>query len=186
MRYSAVRYLLVFWLVAITTAQVGACAGDSSEKGGIPMTIEITSSAFKDGAPIPKKYSGSISPPLRWTGVPDGTKSLALICDDPDAPMGTWVHWVLYALPPDLNELPEGVPAVETLEGGGDHGTNDFKGLGYGGPSPPPGKPHRYYFKLYALDIELDLGPGARKKDVVKAMKGHILAQGELMGTYQR
>jgi hypothetical protein len=113
-------------------------------------------------------------------------ESLALVCDDPDAPRGTWVHWVLYDLPPDLAGLPEGVPAGPEPAPGGTHGKNDFGRLAYGGPCPPRGNPHRYFFKLYALDARLGLAAGATKEEVLDAMQGHVLAQGELMGTYQR
>ena len=106
--------------------------------------------------------------------------------DDPDAPMKTWVHWVLYCIPPDTTSLEEGIPGKETLPNGSRHGINDFRRHGYGGPCPPRGKPHRYFFKLYALDTELELKPGARKKDLLKAMEGHIIGKGELIGTYQR
>jgi hypothetical protein len=123
---------------------------------------------------------------LQWSGVPPAAKSLALICDDPDAPMGTWVHWVLYDLPPATPGLSEGVPKAPELPGGAKQGLNDYKKIGYGGPCPPPGKPHRYFFKLYALDANTSLKPGLTKKDLLKAMEGHILAEGELMGTYQR
>jgi Raf kinase inhibitor-like YbhB/YbcL family protein len=153
------------------------------------MTLELTSPVFEDGGMIPSKFTCDgvdVSPLLEWSGVPEGTKSLALICDDPDAPIGTWVHWVLYDLPADTVSLPEGVPTHETIENGALQGKNDFKRIGYGGPCPPPGKPHRYFFKLYALDRELDLEPGASKKDLEKAMKGHILAEGQLMGRYKR
>ena len=152
------------------------------------MAIKITSSAFGEGGMIPKPYTcdgKDISPPLQWSGVPDSAKSLALICDDPDAPMGTWVHWVLYNLPGDLKELPEAIPSDKTLKNGATHGRNDFHKFGYGGPCPPGGT-HRYYFKLYALDTVLDLEPGATKAALLKAMEGHILAQGQLMGKYKR
>jgi len=165
------------------------CAGGGSEEGELRMTVELISPAFKDGGTIPSKYTcdgDDVSPPLEWSNVPEDTKSLALICDDPDAPMGTWVHWVLYGLPADTTSLPEGVPTNEAIEGVALQGTNDFKRIGYGGPCPPPGKPHRYFFKLYALDTELDLKPGAKKKDLEKAMKGHVLAKGQLVGRYQR
>ncbi len=153
------------------------------------MAIELTSSAFADGAPIPAVHTcdgEDTSPPLAWSGVPEAAKSLALICDDPDAPAGTWVHWVLYDLPPTVTELLEGVPTTETLSSGAKQGTNDFGRLGHGGPCPPRGASHRYFFKLCALDAELSLDPGATKRDVERAMEGHILAQGQLMGTYQR
>lgn len=152
------------------------------------MSMQITSSAFSEGNPIPRKYTcdaEDASPPLAWSGVPAGTKSLALIADDPDAPVGTWVHWVIYNLPPTLNGLPEEVAKTPTAEGGV-QGINDFRKTGYGGPCPPRGKPHRYFFKLYALDTLLSLQAGATKAEVEKAMRGHILAQGQLMGTYSR
>ena len=153
------------------------------------MAITVTSTAFEEGGRIPRQYTGDgadVSPPLAWTGVPEGTKSIALICDDPDAPVGTWVHWVLYSLPADTTGLPEGVPADRELEDGARQGTNDFRNIGYGGPAPPRGPAHRYFFKLYALDTELELAPGATKSQLLKAMEGHILAQGQLMGRYQR
>jgi Raf kinase inhibitor-like YbhB/YbcL family protein len=153
------------------------------------MTVQVTSSAFAEGQPIPAKYTcdgEDISPPLKWGSIPQGAKSLALICDDPDAPAGTWVHWVLYDLPATVAELPERVPMTETIPNGGKQGINDFKRVGYGGPCPPRGGPHRYFFKLYALDAELQLKAKATKKELVRAMEGHILAEGQLMGTYKR
>ncbi len=153
------------------------------------MSIHITSPAFTEGNPIPRKYTcdaEDLSPPLNWSGVPAEAKSLALIADDPDAPVGTWVHWVIFNLPPSLAGLPEGIAKTPMVEGLGLQGNNDFRRSGYGGPCPPRGKPHRYFFKLYALDTSLALGAGATKADVEKAMRGHILAQGQLMGTYGR
>ncbi len=153
------------------------------------MNIQITSTAFSEGEPIPAKYTcqgSDISPPLKWTNAPANTKSLALIMDDPDAPMGTWVHWVLYDLPANTVELPEDVAKTQFIAGNAKQGLNTWPRLGYGGPCPPPGKSHRYFFKLYALDVMLDLKPGATKKDLLKAMEGHVLAEGQLMGTYQR
>jgi Raf kinase inhibitor-like YbhB/YbcL family protein len=153
------------------------------------MTILVSSPAFVEEGFIPAKYTcdgDDISPPLKWSRPPLNTRSIALICEDPDAPIGTWIHWVLYALPPSLTELPEGVPAAETLPNGARQGINDFKRVGYGGPCPPPGPPHRYFFILYALDIELDLSPGATKEDLLGALEGHILSEGRLMGRYRR
>jgi Raf kinase inhibitor-like YbhB/YbcL family protein len=121
-----------------------------------------------------------------WTDSPAGTQSLVLIVDDPDAPAGTWVHWVLYDLPPNAHRLDEALPPAGDVEGGGRQGTNDFGKSGYGGPCPPPGKPHRYFFKLYALDSRLNLKAGATKLDVEQAMKGHVLAKAEVMGRYRR
>jgi Raf kinase inhibitor-like YbhB/YbcL family protein len=151
--------------------------------------MKLQSTAFADGSPIPKKHTADgadVSPPLTWSEVPAGTQAFALICDDPDAPRGTWVHWVLYNLPADTTSLPEKMPAAKTLPNGAKHGANDFKKPGYGGPSPPPGKPHRYYFKLYALDAPLQLAEGANKAQVEQAMTGHILEQAQWMGTYVR
>ena len=153
------------------------------------MNLSITSTAFAAEQPIPQKYTcqgSDISPPLVWTNAPANTKSFALIMDDPDAPVGTWVHWVLYDLPPNTTELPEDVAKTQFIANGAKQGLNSWPRLGYGGPCPPPGKPHRYFFKLYALDRMLDLKPGATKKDLLKAMEGHVLAEGQLMGTYQR
>ena len=173
---------------------VPACSGGESEpimeQEVAALSIEITSSAFTEGARIPTKYTcdgEDASPPLNWTGVPQGAKSIALITDDPDAPGGTWVHWVLYGLPPDTTELPEGLPKTDELRSGARHGVTDFGRNEYGGPCPPPGRgAHRYYFKVYALDAEIGLGAGSTKQDVLEAMKGKILAEGQLMGTYLR
>jgi Raf kinase inhibitor-like YbhB/YbcL family protein len=153
------------------------------------MTMKLTSKGFGDGQPIPARFTcdgADISPPLEWSGAPAGAKSFALICDDPDAPMGTWVHWVLYGLPAGTNSLPEKTPKDDTLPNGARQGINDFQRTGYGGPCPPPGKPHHYHFKLHALDIELTLKARATKRDLLKAMKGHILAEAWLTGIYQR
>ena len=152
------------------------------------MDIKIKSPAFVPGGKIPGKYTCDgmdISPPLAWTSGPGGTKTFALICDDPDAPMGTWVHWVLFNLPADIIELRENVPPERELESGAKQGMNDFRKIGYGGPCPPGGT-HRYYFKLYALDTEINLEAGATKSELLKAMEGHILAEGQLMGKYER
>jgi Raf kinase inhibitor-like YbhB/YbcL family protein len=152
-------------------------------------TMQLKSTAFEDNGLIPKKYTcdgADVSPPLTWSKPPVGTKSIALICDDPDAPMGTWVHWVLYGLSPETTSLPENVPTQKEVLGGARQGITDFRRIGYGGPCPPKGPAHRYFFKVYALDIELNLPAGATKQDVEKAMKGHIFAEGQLMGKYGR
>jgi Raf kinase inhibitor-like YbhB/YbcL family protein len=154
-----------------------------------PVPIVVESVAFAEGQTIPTRYTGdgaNVSPPLTWSGVPEGTQSLVLICEDPDAPRGTWSHWVLFALPADTRELAEGIPPQATLPNGAAQGTNDFGNPGYGGPAPPPGKPHRYFFRLYALDTRVTLRPGAKRQDVLTALEGHILGQGQLMGTYGR
>ena len=152
------------------------------------MEIKITSSAFEDGGLIPASYTcdgADISPPLQWGTVPEGTKSIALICDDPDAPMGTFVHWVLYNLPADTKELAENLPDDETLPNGARQGITGFGKTGYGGPCPPSGT-HRYFFKIYALDTTIDIVAIADKPQLLKAMEGHILGQGQLIGKYKR
>lgn len=152
------------------------------------MAMELTSTAFMEGASIPKKYTcdgKNVSPPLLWRGAPDGTLSFALIADDPDAPAGTWVHWVIYQIPPEKNGLQEEISARRKLENGMIQGENDFGRVGYGGPCPPGGT-HRYFFKLYALDTGLDLQPGATKQELLNAMEGHILEETKLVGRYSR
>jgi Raf kinase inhibitor-like YbhB/YbcL family protein len=154
--------------------------------GGASM--EIKSQAFAQGSLIPAKHTcdgADVSPPLAWSGAPAGTKSFALISDDPDAPVGTWVHWVMWNIPAEARALEENVPKKDTLPNGARQGTTDFKRIGYGGPCPPSGT-HRYYFKLYALDAALDLQASTTWKVLEKTMQGHILAQAELMGTYRR
>ncbi len=151
--------------------------------------LKIESKAFSAGGDIPAKFTcdgEDRSPALSWSEPPKATQSLALIADDPDAPVGTFVHWVLYDLPATTRELPEGIAASAEPASGGRQGNNDFRHVGYGGPCPPPGRPHRYFFRLYALDRKLGLPAGARRQEVDQAMKGHILEQAEVMGRYQR
>jgi Raf kinase inhibitor-like YbhB/YbcL family protein len=155
-------------------------------KGG--DTMEIISSAFKNEGMIPAKHTcdgREVSPPLHWSEAPTDTKSFALICDDPDAPAGTWVHWVIFDIPATVNSLPENMPRQEDIPGFGRNGRNTGRSLGYDGPCPPGGT-HRYYFKLYALDTLLNLKPGATKEKLLKAMKGHVLAETQIMGKYRR
>ena len=152
------------------------------------IEIKLTSTAFKEGEAIPRQFTCdgvNISPPLEWSGVPKTAKTIAIIADDPDAPSGTWVHWVLYNLPAENIGIVENLPANENLRAGGFHGKNDFGNIGYGGPCPPTGS-HRYFFKIYAVDSELPLKAGATKAEVEKALEGHILAQGQLMGIHRR
>lgn len=152
------------------------------------MSIHMTSNAFTEGAMIPQRYTcdgENISPPLFWTGVPSGTRSLALICDDPDAPVGTWDHWVLYNIPAEATGLPENVPEKAVLDTGAVHGSNSWGRIGYGGPCPPGGT-HRYFFKIFALDTLLDIKSGATTSRLLEAMQDHVLAQGQLMGRYRR
>jgi Raf kinase inhibitor-like YbhB/YbcL family protein len=177
----------IFPVTALMALFVAACgAGNNENPLEVKINIQLTSTAFADGQPIPQKYTcdgSDVSPQLAWTGAPPNTKSFALIADDPDAPVGTWVHWVIYNLPPDTTALAEDTPKSDSLPNGAKQGLNDFKNTGYGGPCPPPGKPHRYFFKLYVLDTA-GLPGGLTKKQLLKAMDGHILAQGQLMGTY--
>ncbi len=150
--------------------------------------MKINSTAFAEGATIPRKYTcdaENVSPPLQWTEVPSGAKALALIADDPDAPSGTWIHWVAFNLPGGSAGLSEGVKPQASLEGGATQGTNSFRKVGYGGPCPPSGT-HRYYFRLYALDAVLSLKSDAGAREVQAAMKGHMLAEAALMGRYSR
>jgi Raf kinase inhibitor-like YbhB/YbcL family protein len=152
-------------------------------------TMQLTSSAFKEGETIPRDYTGDgkdVSPPLRWSGAPEKTRALALLCEDPDAPRGLWVHWVLFNVPTAPGELAEAIPTNPSLPDGARQGKNDFGKIGYGGPKPPQGQTHRYYFRIYALDTVLDLKEGATRQQLLDAMKGHILAEGQLMGKYAR
>lgn len=176
-------------LVFFSTAICGSKERAHTNEGREAMTLKISSSAFKEGQTIPVRHTcdgEDISPPLNWDPVPEGVKSLALITDDPDAPVGTWVHWVLFNLPSSVMELSEKVPAEEAFPNGARQGLNDFGRIGYGGPCPPRGSAHRYFFKLYALDTGLSLKPRATKKDLIEAMAGHILGEGQLMGIYKR
>lgn len=185
-------------LAALTLLFIGSsCASPPQPAAQQPVAdksktekpeVNLISSAFKDGQPIPRQYACdgvNVSPPLEWSGVPANAKTIAIIADDPDAPSGTWVHWVLYNLPAANIGLVENLPPTEKLTAGGFQGTSDFGKVGYGGPCPPSGT-HRYFFKIYALDGELPLKAGATKAEVEKAMSGHIVLQGQLMGTYRR
>ncbi len=168
--------------VLLVAGCVGAGVAPSDEPGGVSMGgMVLASPAFGDGGGIPAKYTcdgADVNPPLRISGVPSAAKSVALIVDDPDAPAGTWVHWVVWNIRPETSEIPENsVPGLE--------GKNDFRRTGWGGPCPPSGT-HRYFFKLYALDTALTLGPSSAKADLVAAMRGHVLAQAQLVGTYRR
>ncbi len=181
--YRTIPLLIAVLMLVCSCQSMNRAESNAREAG-----IELTSSAFRDGSAIPLKYSrngDNFSPPLAWNPAPKGTQSFALITDDPDAPSGTWVHWVIFDLPAGARRLSEHVPAERTLPDGTRQGTNDFRNVGYDGPSPPSGT-HRYYFKLYALDTRLDLPPGATKAQLLGAMKGHALAQGQLVGKFTR
>jgi len=180
--------------VLVVVCVVLCCSCKKNEKEGPEggekqmADIGLESSVFSQNGMIPSKYTcdgQDISPPLSWAAVPDGTTSIALIADDPDAPLGTFVHWVLFNLPGDKGELSENVPKEKTLPEGAAQGINGFRKVGYGGPCPPSGA-HRYYFKMYALDKKLELEPGANKPELLAAMEGHILGKGKLMGRYER
>ena len=189
------RVLLgMFVLFAALTLPAASAQNQQSsnriEKDGraIPM-IQLSTTSFTPGGAIPKNFTCSgadVSPELSWAAPPAGAKSMALIVDDPDAPAGTWNHWLLYNLPPSAHELPENQSRTPELANGALQGKNDFGKIGYNGPCPPPGKPHRYFFRLYALDTKLDLKSGADRRALDQAIKGHILAQAELMGTFGR
>jgi Raf kinase inhibitor-like YbhB/YbcL family protein len=151
------------------------------------MALQLSSTAFRDGQPIPRKYTcdgKDVSPDLAWSDAPSETKSFSLIADDPDAPAGTWVHWVLYDLPGDARGLPEGVPQDRELRDGARQGKNDFGKIGYNGPCPPRGPAHRYFFKLYALNSKIGLKSGSSKDELERAMKGHVLSQATLTGKF--
>jgi len=164
-------------------------SGSAQEKAPPQSSFRIESAAFKEGALIPARFScqgENVSPPLAWTDPPAGTRSFALIVEDPDAPAGTWIHWVVYNLPAQARAMEENTPKQDELSNGGLQGTTSFGSVGYGGPCPPPGKAHRYFFRLYALDAVLNLQAGATKADVLAALKGHVVGEAQLMGRFKR
>ena len=151
------------------------------------MELAVLSAAFAMGAAIPDRHAGpNGSPPLSWSHVPSNTQSIAILCDDPDASRGDWVHWVLFNLAPETRSLPADIARDARLPGPAIQGLNDYGRAGYDGPWPPPGQTHRYHFKVFALDARLALDATARKPDLLRAMRGHVLAQGELVGSYAR
>jgi Raf kinase inhibitor-like YbhB/YbcL family protein len=189
-------------LTLLLSGAIAGCGSEGDPRGQSDVALDLgadasiialTSSAFVDGGPIPPEYTADgddVSPPLAWSGLPEGTKELALICEDPDAPgPAPWVHWVIYGIPADTNALPEGVPRAARPEEpqGALQGTNSWKtdNIGYRGPSPPSGR-HRYFFKLYALDKPLSLEEKLDKSSLVNAMSNHVIGKGQLMGTYER
>ena len=187
------RTLCLVMIIMIIASVSVSCKTEKAEKGAAgkgkeKVVFMLTSTAFKHEGMIPTQYtcdSADISPQLAWSNVPESTKSFALICDDPDAPSGDWVHWVMFNIPAETRELKEKVASDTVLPNGARHGITDFRKYGYGGPCPPRGT-HRYFFKLYALDSMLTLTDKVTKKDLLEAMKGHILGQAELMGKYSR
>jgi Raf kinase inhibitor-like YbhB/YbcL family protein len=188
-----IRFALLAASLALTSAAAIAAGSALFEANTSPgrhsMSFVLETKAFPKGGAIPARYTCSgddVSPALSWSGAPQGTKSFALIVDDPDAPSGTFTHWIVYDLPAATHQLPESVSKTDDLSGGGRQGRNDFRRVGYGGPCPPPGKPHRYFFKLYALNAALNLPAGASRQDVEGAMRSHVIAQAELMGQFAR
>jgi len=180
---------MIFTAMLLAGLVTAGCSQEPKSATGHVAKIQLTSAAFADGQPIPVNYTGDaldISPPLAWSNAPAGTRSFALIADDPDAPSGAWTHWVIYDLPPATTALAEDQFKTPQLRNGAKQGLNDFKKTGYNGPAPPPGKAHRYFFKLYALDAMTGLAPGATRADLLKAMNGHVLGEGRLTGTYRR
>jgi len=153
------------------------------------MGITIRSDVFDEGNIIPEKYTCddvNTSPQLRWDTLPERTISFAILCEDPDAPMGTWTHWIIFNIPPNIMELQSGIRKEEKLENGIIQGINDFGYPGYGGPCPPSGPAHRYFFRIYALDTTLNLGPGVKREEFLKALDENVLDEGHLMGIYKR
>ncbi len=187
------RALCLVMIIMIIASVSVSCQTEKAEKGAAgkgkeKVAFTITSTAFKHEGMIPEQYTcdgADFSPQLAWTNVPESTKSFALICDDPDAPVGDWVHWVMFNIPGETRELKEKITNDAVLPNGARHGITDFRRYGYGGPCPPRGT-HRYFFKLYALDSMLSLTDKVIKKDLLEAMEGHILGQTELMGKYAR
>lgn len=171
-------------LLIILIVSPGLYSGENERRS----QMKITSTAFEHEGTIPVKYSckgQDVSPPLKWEGAPEGTKSFVLVNDDPDAPVGVWDHWILFNIPASVTELPEDIPTRPELADGSRHGRNSWGRYDYGGPCPPSGT-HRYFFKLYALDTVLDLKPGATKKEILKAIETHTIAKAELMGKFKK
>ena len=191
-RHRISLFLHIFTLTFAAVALV-ACSGGDDELDQVdeeaPLSIQVSSAAFTDGSSIPPRHTcddEDRSPPLSWSDVPSGTRSIALIVDDQDAPGGTWVHWVLYGITPDATGPREGTPSSEVTSTGALQGKNDFNKLGYRGPCPPRGDAHRYFIKVYALDTDLELDAGLTKKELLLELSGRILARGQLTGKYQR
>ena len=178
---------LVF--IPLLTLVIFMVAVSARVRGQQASKIELKTTSFEPGGFIPKRFTceaADVSPALSWSDPPAGTQSFAIIEDDPDAPSGTFVHWLVYDLPATYRRLPEALSGNDQMAGGGREGTNDFSKIGYSGPCPPPGRPHRYFIRLYALDGKLNLRPAATRKELDSAMQGHILAQAELMGRFRR
>ncbi len=184
------QLVLLLAVLMVFSVNASACTEEATTpQKEVELTLTLSSAAFKEGDEIPVKYTcdgQDISPPLAWVEPPHKTQAIALTVDDPDAPGGVFTHWVLFNIPVHVRQLEEGIPVQEQLENGALQGKNDFGKIGYGGPCPPRGVEHRYRFTIYALDNPLDSKAGASKKQILNAMEGYILAQGQLIGTYQR
>jgi Raf kinase inhibitor-like YbhB/YbcL family protein len=185
--------LSLFLLISLITTNFNVCSSVFATSKEVSMStvkeISVSSSAFKQGQRIPTQYTAdgaNVSPPLSWGTPPAGTKSFALICEDPDAPAGTWIHWIVYDIPANKTELPQGVSAQKALSDGTKQGITSFHRVGYGGPSPPPGKPHRYFFRIYALNSMSGLEPGIDLAKFNNLVRTHKIAEAEIMGTYGR
>jgi Raf kinase inhibitor-like YbhB/YbcL family protein len=193
MKIVMTAVVAAFLLIGMACAQPAAatCQGQVNEDME-KMTycqLNVISPAFKDNEWIPVRYTADgddMSPPLRWSDIPEGVVEYALIADDPDAPRGTFTHWVIYGIPGSYDHLDDGVTQVSELDNGAMQGKNSAGGIGYMGPSPPKGKPHRYIFTVYALDAKLDLPAGITKDELKKAIQGHIISEGKLTGLYGR
>ena len=180
-----VKVILI--IVVLAAIALSGCAKGGANK--VEETITISSPAFKNGETIPIKYTGfgeDVSIPLNWENIPDKTKSIAILMDDPDAPIGTFTHWIIFNIPVSKTGLPEGVPQEAELPDGSKQGRNDFGRIGYNGPMPPAGKVHHYIITIFALDTVLNLPAGINAKTFHRALQGHILAEGKLVGLYKR
>jgi Raf kinase inhibitor-like YbhB/YbcL family protein len=191
LRFTGIVFVLTaaLWICPKVAVVRSAPLAVAQAQEARQMAFAISSTSFPRDGDIPKKFTcdgADVSPELSWTSPPQGTHSLALIAADPDAPSGTWTHWVLFNIPASTKSLSEGLSRVDELPGGERQGRNDFRKIGYNGPCPPPGKTHRYFFKLFALDKQLDTKPGASRQEVEQAMQGHVLASADWMGKYHR
>ncbi len=186
---GTLRLAMLIVLACLGTSLLAGCTSGDQSSVEPEMVLVVSSPSFEEGGQIPEEYTcdgKNISPLLNWSEPPAGTRSLALIMDDPDAPGGVFTHWVIFNLPAGSTQLVEAIPTDPELPGGARQGNNDLGHTGYGGPCPPPGSPHRYRFTLYAVNEVLELGAGASKSQVIQALEGHLLAQGQLTGTYPK
>jgi Raf kinase inhibitor-like YbhB/YbcL family protein len=186
---AMLKYLCLLCVGLLISSCHRLSSAETGTEGKDQMKLTVTTTAFKEGNPIPRDYTGdgkNISPPLHWSGAPEHTQSYALICSDPDAPSGVWIHWVIFNIPADATGLKEGVAKKALLPDGAAQGINSGHAIGYDGPAPPPGPAHRYYFHVYALDSKLALNGKVTKDALIKVMEGHILGEGQVMGKYGR